>query len=114
MGTLCFRDDYEVSCEEIDKLVAAALEVDGVYGSRITGGGFGGCTVTLIKSDAVPDLLKHVAVSEAFLYPHIFFNKKHDVMGYFISIHVLRWCFKKDHLSLVTIFSLEDCLSNVI
>lgn len=42
------RDDFEVSCQEIDQLVDLALEVEGVLGSRITGGGFGGCTVTLV------------------------------------------------------------------
>ncbi|NXC22713.1 GALK1 Galactokinase, partial [Corythaeola cristata] len=46
------RDDYEVSCPELDELVAAALEVHGVYGSRMTGGGFGGCTVTLLEAAA--------------------------------------------------------------
>ena len=58
-----FRDDYEVSCSEIDALVSAAVEVDGVYGSRITGGGFGGCTVTLLKSEAVGQLLSHIKVN---------------------------------------------------
>jgi hypothetical protein len=43
------RTDYEVSCTELDELVAAALEVDGALGSRMTGGGFGGCTVTLVS-----------------------------------------------------------------
>lgn len=47
------RDDYEVSCEEIDTLVDAAWKVDGVVGSRITGGGFGGCTVSIVKDEAV-------------------------------------------------------------
>lgn len=42
------RDDYEVSCEEIDILVDIAQGHPGVYGSRLTGGGFGGCTVTLV------------------------------------------------------------------
>lgn len=42
------RDDYEVSCPELDELVENALTVDGVYGSRMTGGGFGGCTVNLM------------------------------------------------------------------
>jgi galactokinase len=42
------RDDYEVSCEEIDILVDIAQQQPGVYGSRLTGGGFGGCTVTLV------------------------------------------------------------------
>ena len=47
------RDDYEVSCPEIDDLVAWAWEIDGVFGSRITGGGFGGCTVSIISDDAI-------------------------------------------------------------
>lgn len=46
---LSLRDDYEVSCEEIDLLVKTAWELPGVIGSRITGGGFGGCTVSLVK-----------------------------------------------------------------
>lgn len=50
------RDDYEVSCPEIDFLVELALSVRGVYGSRITGGGFGGCTVTLVDRGAVSEL----------------------------------------------------------
>ena len=47
------RDDYEVSCEEIDILVDLAWETEGVIGSRITGGGFGGCTVNIVKNEAV-------------------------------------------------------------
>ncbi|MBN2509877.1 MAG: galactokinase [Spirochaetales bacterium] len=47
------RDNYEVSCPEIDWLVKRAIETDGVYGSRITGPGFGGCTVTLMKKNAL-------------------------------------------------------------
>jgi galactokinase len=47
------QHDYEVSCEELDYLVDAALALDGVYGSRMTGGGFGGCTVTLLRAEAV-------------------------------------------------------------
>jgi galactokinase len=47
------RDDYEVSCEELDFLVDAASKIGGVYGSRMTGGGFGGCTVTMLRPDAV-------------------------------------------------------------
>jgi galactokinase len=45
--------DYEVSCAELDFLVDAALQIDGVYGSRMTGGGFGGCTVTMLRPEAV-------------------------------------------------------------
>ena len=48
------QHDYEVSCAELDFLVDTALAIDGVYGSRMTGGGFGGCTVTMLRPDAVP------------------------------------------------------------
>lgn len=47
------RDLYEVSCDELDILAAEALKVDGVLGSRMTGAGFGGCTVSLVKDNAV-------------------------------------------------------------
>ncbi|XP_063240981.1 galactokinase-like isoform X2 [Bacillus rossius redtenbacheri] len=47
------RDDYEVSCAELDRLVCAALQAEGVLGSRMTGAGFGGCTVTLVYKGAV-------------------------------------------------------------
>src|SRR5262249_28536838 len=40
--------DYEVSCGELDFLVSAAMSIEGVYGARMTGGGFGGCTVNLV------------------------------------------------------------------
>ena len=59
MGALFFqshksmRDDYEISCEEIDFLVETAMAFDGCYGARMTGGGFGGCTVNLLRADAV-------------------------------------------------------------
>jgi len=45
--------DYEVSCEELDFLVDAALGLEGVYGARMTGGGFGGCTVNLMRPETV-------------------------------------------------------------
>jgi len=47
------KEDYEITCEEIDFLVDEAMKVPGVYGARMTGGGFGGCTVNLIAPDAV-------------------------------------------------------------
>lgn len=50
---ISLRDDYEVSCEEVDALVECAWELPGVIGSRITGGGFGGCTVSIVENDAV-------------------------------------------------------------
>lgn len=49
------RDDYETSCEEVDVLVEEAWKIDGVIGSRITGGGFGGCTVSIVKDEAIDE-----------------------------------------------------------
>lgn len=57
---ISLRDDYEVSCEEIDILVELAWKVPGVVGSRITGGGFGGCTVSIVKNDSVDDFIRAV------------------------------------------------------
>ena len=57
------RDDYDVSCKEIDVLVDAAWKVDGVVGSRITGGGFGGCTVSIVKDEAI-DAFKEALTKE--------------------------------------------------
>ncbi|XP_050302581.1 galactokinase-like [Anthonomus grandis grandis] len=54
------RDDYAVSCPELDSLVRLALEVDGTLGSRMTGGGFGGCTVTLVYANAVDKVIQHI------------------------------------------------------
>ena len=54
------RDDYEVSCEEIDVLVNLAWETPGVIGSRITGGGFGGCTVSIVENDAVDNFIESI------------------------------------------------------
>jgi len=51
------RDQYRVSCPELDTLVEIASATDGVYGSRMTGGGFGGCTVTLARPVAVDRLV---------------------------------------------------------
>lgn len=50
------RDLYRVSCPELDTMVAAAADTPGVFGSRLTGGGFGGCTVTLCRPDAAAEL----------------------------------------------------------
>lgn len=57
------RDDYEVSCEEIDVLVDEAWKIDGVIGSRITGGGFGGCTVSIVKDGAVEEFKEKVGAA---------------------------------------------------
>jgi galactokinase len=55
------RDDYEVSCAELDLMVDLARKVEGVYGSRMTGGGFGGCTVNLVRPDRVNEFRNKVA-----------------------------------------------------
>jgi len=47
------RDDYEVSCRELDLMVDAAMGVEGTLGARMTGGGFGGCTVSLVRIDCL-------------------------------------------------------------
>ncbi len=54
------RDDYEVSCEEVDFLVETEWSVPGVIGARITGGGFGGCTVAIVENDAVDNFKETV------------------------------------------------------
>ncbi len=54
------RDDYEVSCQEIDILVDLAWNHPGVIGSRITGGGFGGCTVSIVKNEEVEDFVQSI------------------------------------------------------
>ncbi|MGN1165440.1 MAG: galactokinase [Lachnospiraceae bacterium] len=54
------RYDYEVSCEEIDILVDLAQAMPGVIGSRITGGGFGGCTVSIVKNDTVDRFIEEI------------------------------------------------------
>jgi galactokinase len=55
------RDDYEVSCSELDLLVEIASKGQGVYGSRMTGGGFGGCTITLVESGAVEEFQETIS-----------------------------------------------------
>ncbi|MDQ6664691.1 MAG: galactokinase [Acidobacteriota bacterium] len=60
---LSLEHDYEVSCPELDFLVNAAIGIDGVYGARMTGGGFGGCTVNLVRPDAVEHVTKEIANS---------------------------------------------------
>lgn len=55
------RDDYEVSAKELDLLVEMAVAQPGVIGARMTGGGFGGCTINLVESSALEAFKKHVA-----------------------------------------------------
>lgn len=54
------RDDYEVSCSELDEVVASAGQADGVYGARMTGGGFGGCAIVLAEADTAPAVTQRI------------------------------------------------------
>ena len=54
------RDDYEVTGIELDTLVEEAWKVDGVIGSRMTGAGFGGCTVSMVKDEAIDNFIEQV------------------------------------------------------
>ena len=54
------RDDYEVTGAELDTLVEEAWKVEGIIGSRMTGAGFGGCTVSLVKDEAIDTFIKQV------------------------------------------------------
>ncbi len=60
LGHAGLRDDYEVSCKELDVLVEIAHSIEGVLGGRMLGGGFGGCTVNLVRNEAVPALSQAV------------------------------------------------------
>ncbi|MEA3345668.1 MAG: galactokinase [Chloroflexota bacterium] len=78
------RDDYEVSCRELDVMMEAALKVEGVYGSRMTGAGFGGCTVSLVREKAVLDFRERVAAEyEAIVgvQPQIYVCRASDGAG---------------------------------
>lgn len=57
------RDDYEVTGIELDTLVEEAWKVEGVIGSRMTGAGFGGCTVSIVKDDAVDTFIEKVGTA---------------------------------------------------
>lgn len=57
------RDDYEVSCPEMDILAEEAWKIPGVLGSRMTGGGFGGCTVSIVETDQVDAFIKTVGTA---------------------------------------------------
>ena len=57
---ISLRDDYEVTGLQLDSLAEAAWKVEGVIGSRMTGGGFGGCTVSLVREEAIPTFIEQV------------------------------------------------------
>jgi galactokinase len=60
-GHRSLRDDYEVSIAELDALVEAATQVEGCYGARLTGAGFGGCIIALVADEAVPQVQAHLS-----------------------------------------------------
>lgn len=70
------RDDFEVTCKELDTLAELAWAHPGTIGSRMTGGGFGGSTVSLVKKDAVEDFIKTIG------------EKYKEIIGYAASFYV--------------------------
>jgi galactokinase len=72
------RDLYEVSCRELDTLVEAALKLDGVFGARMMGGGFGGCTINLVREDCVEDFAREI--------PEVY----RDAIGREMNLHLCR------------------------
>lgn len=78
------RDDYEVSCRELDIMVKAARQCAGVWGSRMTGGGFGGCTVNLVQTEAVAAFQSDVSrkyLGETGIQPAIYICDAEDAAG---------------------------------
>jgi galactokinase len=78
------RDDYQVSCRELDVMVEIALRQDGIYGGRMTGGGFGGCTVNLVKNQAIPRFIHNVAAAyeqEIGIKPEIYVSRAASGVG---------------------------------
>ena len=57
---LSLKEDYEVSCEELDILVEESWDIEGVLGSRMMGAGFGGCMISIVKNSAVNEFINHV------------------------------------------------------
>jgi galactokinase len=58
---LSLRDDYQVSSSQLDLMVDLAARLPGVFGARMTGGGFGGCTINLVRTEAVPAFKRDIA-----------------------------------------------------
>lgn len=71
------REDYEVSSPELDTMVRLAREAEGVYGARMTGGGFGGCTINLVRADKVDDFKRLITAGyeqATGIAPEIYFS----------------------------------------
>ncbi len=78
------RDDYQVSCVELDKMVSLVLNLPGVLGSRMTGGGFGGCTVNLVESPHAVNFAAQIAGNyqgETGIQPDIYICEASDGAG---------------------------------
>ena len=75
---ISLRDLYEVSCPELDAMTRIAQSLDGCYGARLTGAGFGGCTVNLVGRDRAAEFAKSLAAgyeSETGLHPEIYITR---------------------------------------
>ena len=75
---ISLRDDYEVSCPELDFLAEEACRIPGVLGSRMMGGGFGGCTVTLLKKEADTEFKERLRAS---------YKEKFGMEAAFYTVH---------------------------
>lgn len=78
------RDDYEVSCPELDIMVSLAAQQEGVYGSRMTGAGFGGCTVNMVLADFVAEFQERISaayLTETGRRPEIYVCEASDGAG---------------------------------
>jgi galactokinase len=78
------RDDFEVSCAELDVMVRLARRAEGVYGARMTGGGFGGCTINLVRADSVASFQDAVATGyerATGIVPEIYVSSAADGAG---------------------------------
>ncbi len=60
-GHASLRDDFEISNDQLNAMVACALQEDGCFGARMTGGGFGGCAVALVDAGAAERFVRSVA-----------------------------------------------------
>ena len=75
------RDDYEVSCPELDLLVDIARNVAGIFGARMTGGGFGGCVIAVVERSRVNEIATHISreyEDATKIRPHIYTSDAED------------------------------------
>jgi galactokinase len=78
------RDDFEVSCTELDIMVRLAQQAEGVFGVRMTGGGFGGCTINLVRTDSVAGFQSAIAAGyerATGIVPEIYVSSAADGAG---------------------------------